>query len=222
MWRIEFLETVDSTQDLVMQRAEEGEPEGLVIHAGHQEKGRGRHGRIWASLPGNLQMSVLLRPQKPINQAVQLSYVVAVSIAAAVDKDFQLKWPNDIYVGGRKCGGVLIEACGGDALAIGIGMNVRSAPDGHACLGEGYEVDAVRDAVLGALAEHYGLWLAEGFEPIRVKWLKNALNLKQMIQFKVHEAVHSGVFAGVGPDGALLLRGDDGTITTFQAGEVLL
>ena len=83
-WRVQVLGTTPSTQDLVKNLADVGEPEGLVIQSLQQTGGRGRHGNTWTSPMGNLYMSVLLRPQASALQAGQLAFVVALALSDAM------------------------------------------------------------------------------------------------------------------------------------------
>ncbi|MBM3957425.1 MAG: biotin--[acetyl-CoA-carboxylase] ligase, partial [Gemmatimonadetes bacterium] len=128
---------VESTMDEVRAAARAGEPEGLVILAGRQSAGRGRHGRRWLDAPGrDLLASVLLRPDERI--AGGLLMMAALAAARTVDAltgaRSTIKWPNDVRVGGRKVCGVLAESeAGPDGIAVvlGIGLNVNSDPSGR-------------------------------------------------------------------------------------------
>ena len=131
-----FRETA-STNQLVDQIGLAGEPEGLVIFAESQTQGRGRLGRQWISpSKKGLWFSVLLRPALRPPQMTQLTVIAATALARAIRETTplipEIKWPNDIYLGGRKCGGILTETVNvsGDELAviIGLGLNVAQAP----------------------------------------------------------------------------------------------
>lgn len=224
-WSITELDQVDSTQDLVRERALNDADEGLVVQAGQQLKGRGRHGKIWASLPDNLQMSILLHPQAKADITHQLSFVVACAIARAFSDvpDLGLKWPNDIFIGDQKAGGILIEAAAieGDIIPyviIGIGLNITSAPDGGAVLGGA--VHDARDKVLAALSDICALWQNEGFIPVRELWLQKAIRIGQEISVRGATSSQKGVFHGIDENGALLLQTPEKTIKTISAGEV--
>ena len=131
---IVVVEETESTNDLVWKAVERGVPEGFVVFAERQTKGRWQYGRRWESAPYlGLWFSILLRPtltlaQSP-NLTVQLAEAVAATIAEETGCAPTLKWPNDIYVSGRKVAGVLIEgrtASDGSYVAVaGIGINVN-------------------------------------------------------------------------------------------------
>ena len=122
-----------STNADLLARAAAGEPEGAVLAAEHQRAGRGRLGRTWTSPPrAALTFSVLLRPSAvPRARLGWLPLLAGVAVAAAVRAvaavDAQLKWPNDVLVGPRKLAGILAEAAG-DAVVVGIGVNVSTGP----------------------------------------------------------------------------------------------
>jgi BirA family biotin operon repressor/biotin-[acetyl-CoA-carboxylase] ligase len=106
---------VGSTNDIAIQMARQGAPEGTVVVAQGQTAGRGRHGRIWASPAGEgLYLSLILEPPVSLDRLWQLSFLVAVAVAEAVEivskVQPQLKWPNDILLNGKKVAGILIES----------------------------------------------------------------------------------------------------------------
>ena len=131
---IVVVEETESTNDLVWKAVERGEPEGFVVFAERQTKGRGQYGRRWESAPYlGLWFSILLRPALTLAQSPKLTVQLAEAVAATIAEETgcapTLKWPNDIYVSGRKVAGVLIEgrtASDGSYVAVaGIGINVN-------------------------------------------------------------------------------------------------
>jgi len=122
----------NSTNTLLLSRAEAGAAAGSVLAAKHQTAGRGRRGRSWISEVGDsLTFSLLWRiPQAKSLSGLSLAVGVAVakSLESLGIRDITLKWPNDILLNGRKLAGVLIEVVPGprpEAVVIGIGMNLR-------------------------------------------------------------------------------------------------
>ena len=133
--RLEVLQTVDSTNGWVRTKAEAGEPEGYAVIAASQEKGKGRVGRSFFSpADTGVYMSLLLRPVglSP-GEASKITTMAAVAVCQAVEalsgRQAQIKWVNDIYIGGKKVSGILTEASVGledgllDYGVLGIGMN---------------------------------------------------------------------------------------------------
>jgi BirA family transcriptional regulator, biotin operon repressor / biotin---[acetyl-CoA-carboxylase] ligase len=131
------LEQTTSTNDVVLQMANDGAPEGLVVFAEHQSAGRGQRGNIWESAAGKgLWFSVLLRPKVAISDPVQLAQRAAKVVAATIESEFSLgasvRLPNDIYIENRKVAGVLVEMRAQLKAAhlaiLGIGANVNQMP----------------------------------------------------------------------------------------------
>jgi len=132
------VEETESTNDLVWKAVERGVPEGFVVFAERQTKGRGQYGRRWESAPYlGLWFSVLLRPALSLAESPKLTVLLAESVAATIADETgcapTIKWPNDIYVSGRKVAGVLVEgrmAADGSYVALaGIGINVNQTSD---------------------------------------------------------------------------------------------
>jgi BirA family transcriptional regulator, biotin operon repressor / biotin---[acetyl-CoA-carboxylase] ligase len=135
MWRtIELVARTGSTNADLLARARAGEAEGLVLVAEKQTSGRGRQGRTWVSPPGTaLTFSLLIRPfQVPAARLGWVPLLTGTAVVAAVrgvtGVNATLKWPNDVLVGGRKLAGILAETTG-DAVVVGIGINVSTEPD---------------------------------------------------------------------------------------------
>ena len=141
MWReIELVRRTGSTNADLLVRARQGAPEGLVLVAEEQTAARGRMGRTWTSPPrAALTFSMLLRPATvPVPRQGWLPLLTGVAVVAAIRGatgiDVTLKWPNDVLASGAdpghraKLAGILAEATG-DAVVVGIGLNVSTAPD---------------------------------------------------------------------------------------------
>ena len=133
-WRVEVLTETPSTNAVVAERARAGEPAGLVVAAELQSAGRGRLDRTWASPPrAGLTFSVLVRPDLPAAQWSWLplwtGLAVATALTALAEVEAELKWPNDVLVGGRKVCGILAEVPVPGAAVLGIGLNVSTRAD---------------------------------------------------------------------------------------------
>ena len=232
-WRLEVHAALPSTSALLAQRAEAGEAEGLAIQALEQTAGRGRAGRAWASPPGNLYLSVLLRPAGPAREAPQCSLLAGLALAEAAAGSIRdpaalrLKWPNDLLLGGAKCAGILAESAltpaGGIAwLTLGIGVNLAHAPalpDRQTAVLEGAgppEEFAAR--LLVRLSHWRGVQRAQGFAPVRAAWRRFGPAEGERITLRGLPG--GGDFAGLAEDGSLLLD-IDGTRRAIPAGEIL-
>ena len=135
---IVVLDETESTNDVAWQAAERGVPEGFVVFAERQTKGRGQYGRSWQSAPHlGLWLSVLLRPAMTLRESPKLTVLLAEAVAATIADETgcapAIKWPNDIYISGRKVAGVLVEGrttSDGSYVAVaGIGINVNQTSD---------------------------------------------------------------------------------------------
>ncbi len=129
---IRYLAETSSTNIVAREWAGEGAPDGALVIAESQTAGRGRKGRTWKSEPGqNLTFSLILRPGSPPDGIQSITLAGAVSVAEALEElcavRCQIKWPNDLWVGGRKICGILSELVGGNGspcVIMGIGVNV--------------------------------------------------------------------------------------------------
>ncbi len=240
MWfRLECHEVLESTSTLIKQRAEAGEAEGLAILARRQNAGRGRQGRGWESPAGNLYLSVLLRPSVPLREAPQWSFVTAVALTETLKPLLpeaaqpSLKWPNDLLLQGAKAAGILVETGVAasnalDWMCIGIGVNIASKPSlpdrATACLAEFLPDPPAPQALAAALLHNLTHWhetrLAQGFTPIRDAWLRHGPAMGAAVSVKRDGALIEGAFAGLSPEGALMLaKGRD--VQLILAGEII-
>lgn len=219
---VRHYDSIGSTNDEAIRLAREGAPHGTVVHADEQTAGRGRLSRRWSSPPGNLYLSIVLRPDVPLARIAELGFVAALAVADAVDSllprqlHATLKWPNDVLVRDGKIAGILLEQVDG-ALVLGIGVNVLEAPSGvsyqvSTIVGCGglATVDGAREKLLAALANWFGTWQQEGFAPIRTAWLARAHPVGSTLGVRLGEQFVGGTFAGIDLDGALLLDTPEG------------
>lgn len=238
-FRLESHKVLESTSSLVKQRADAGEAEGLAIQALRQSAGRGRQGRGWESPAGNLYLSVLLRPEVPLRDAPQWSFVAAVALAEALNGllpetgKVSLKWPNDLLLKDAKAAGILVEtgiapSHALDWICIGMGVNIASKPKladrATACLAEYLAAppapETLAQSLLRSLAHWHGVRLQQGFAPIRDAWLLHAPAMGAPVSLKRDGALLDGAFAGLSPEGGLKLA-KDGEVQLILAGEVM-
>ncbi len=236
--RLHGFAELDSTNEEAKRQAASGAPAGTLIWAQAQQAGRGRRGRSWVSVPGNLYLSLLLRPERPAGAAAQLGFAAALAVGEALLPllprvvDLAYKWPNDVLVADRKISGILLESQAAEAgrvdwLVVGIGVNVVSFPEDSeypatslAAAGAApVALEALLEAVARAFHFWYERWLAEGFAPLRAAWLARARGLGQPIRVRLPQGDSEGRFAGLDEEGALLL--DTGTLLRrITAGDV--
>ncbi|ATX66321.1 biotin--[acetyl-CoA-carboxylase] ligase [Roseinatronobacter bogoriensis] len=220
-----ILPEIDSTNAEAARRV--GSLAGPVwILAHRQTKGRGRRGRAWSDPVGNFSATYVARPDGPPDQVALRSFVAALALDEALvavtgrPDSFAIKWPNDVLLHGGKLAGILLESVGENArvnhLAIGIGVNLRHAPEPEegaltpvSLLAE-TGVQITPEEFLGILAPAYARWDAQlstfGFGPVRQAWLARAARLGQPIVARTVAQSFEGTFVGIDSSGALLLQ----------------
>ena len=235
-------EELDSTNAEARRRAGAGERGPVWLLARRQSAGRGRRGRAWDAGQGNLTATLLLTLDKPPLEAAQLAFVAALAVGEMADAFVpeglaRFKWPNDILIDGAKAAGMLIEsgpaaAGGGLWLAVGVGVNLASFPTDverpATALGEHlrHELrqapspDAALEQLSAAFERWLGLWLAEGFEPVRAAWLARAVGIGGPCEARLDAERVRGTAQGLDADGALLLRLATGETRRITAGDV--
>jgi len=132
-WRVHAYGSIVSTNTTARRLAGSGAPEGTLVVAETQTGGHGRRGNVWESPPGGLWFSFVVRPHLPPERASGLSVVTAVAVARSVievgDVRARIKWPNDVFVSGRKLAGAMVNSAGEGTLVVGVGVNVNMEGD---------------------------------------------------------------------------------------------
>jgi BirA family transcriptional regulator, biotin operon repressor / biotin---[acetyl-CoA-carboxylase] ligase len=237
-FRLHRFAAIGSTNDEAKRLARAGAPEGTLVWAAEQTMGRGRRGRVWHSPPGNLYLSLLMRPEGPPSEGAQLGFVAALALGEALlaltgpGLDLAYKWPNDLLAGGRKLAGILLESETAavdrvDFLVIGIGVNLAVRPNGAefpaTSLAEQGFPEIARGHLLAAFAERFAPWVRrwrdEGFAPVRAAWLRRARGLGENIRVRLERDTLYGRFLDLDEDGALVLEGSAGR-RRIAAGEI--
>lgn len=232
-WRLNLHDSLPSTQTLAIERAEQGEPGGLAILACRQTQGRGRAGREWRSRPGNLHLSVLLRPEGPAREIAGHALLAAVALHEAAThhapgRPLRLKWPNDLMEEGAKLAGILAEASLDPAgriahLVLGFGVNLAHAPEveGRAvgCLGPIPPEDFAA-TLIGRLAQWQEIRAGQGFAPIRAAWEERGPPRGTVLILRQGDNPVTGSYEGLAEDGGLRLATESG-LRVFHAGEVI-
>jgi BirA family transcriptional regulator, biotin operon repressor / biotin---[acetyl-CoA-carboxylase] ligase len=229
------LRTVDSTMDEAARLAVSGADEGVVVVADVQAAGRGRSGRAWLAPPGSsLLLSVLLRPAVPPERLSTLSLVAGVAVAEALEHfggSPKLKWPNDVWLEGRKVAGVLVNTRVGPegiTAVLGIGINVTIESSGlppgatslSAAVGEIVPRDDLLQIVLSRLDTAYSAFTSAAGKPNLDGWTSRAALIGEHVQVSDGPELHVGKLIGIDQHGALLLRGDEGEPIRVVAGDL--
>lgn len=230
---IEHHGVLGSTNDRLKDWARQGAPALAAVLADVQEAGRGRLGRSWTSPPGNLYLSVLLRPEPGQVGLVPLLGGVATSSAlAALGAQVLLKWPNDVLVGERKLAGVLAEASSGargvEWVVLGIGVNVdpQGALPEHAtslreATGRVISPLAVAAAVLAQIRLWYHALASGRTTDLLAAWRERSIPWwGRLVEARVGDQLIRGIATDIDDEGALLLALPDGRSVRVISGEV--
>jgi BirA family transcriptional regulator, biotin operon repressor / biotin---[acetyl-CoA-carboxylase] ligase len=249
LWRaVEVLASTGSTNADLLARAGAGAPEGVVLAAEEQTAGRGRLGRSWVSPPrAALTFSLLVRPDTvPPARRGWLPLLAGVSVASAVRAaagvDARLKWPNDVLAGPAKLGGILAEAAG-DAVVVGIGLNVSTEPGelpppgptpggslpatSLRALGVGDgDRERLLTEILAAFEHWYEAWRQAAGDPdrcgLRAEYTRLCATIGRRVRVEQPGGqLLSGLAVGVDPDGRLLVRVSSGAEVPVAAGDVV-
>jgi len=232
-----------STNSAAMRLADEGAVSGTWVIADRQTAGRGRSGRVWQSPPGNFHASLVLREVFPLEKVAQLALVSGVAVHAAVTAaaegalgaGLELKWPNDLLLGLRKVGGILVESSvarrdQGAVAVIGVGLNLAQHPELDDKAATDLSAHGASIAPLNFLPlldrtmqEWISNWASGAdFAAVRDAWLARSLPLGAGLTVHSGHGIVKGVFAGLDPQGALLLTLPSGALQTVTFGDVAL
>lgn len=233
--RIQWFDTIDSTNSYAKQLAAAGAPEGTVILAGHQTGGRGRLGRSFSSPAGmGIYLSVILRPNCLPEELMHLTCAAGVAAAQAVGDAAGIKWTNDLVIGKRKLGGILTELSVDpntrkvEWAVIGIGINCCQKPDDFpseirdiACSlsMKREEIPQLAAKLITQLsAMNQALFSQKA--AIMAQFRSRCVTIGQEISLLRGDDVRHGIALNVADDGSLTVRFRDGKVENVASGEV--
>ena len=244
--RIYTYPAVRSTNDLLKEMAQQGEPAGTLLLADYQSQGKGRRGRQWQAPAGSsLLLSLLFRPEWPIKQANWLTMMAGLAVARAIDGETSLttalKWPNDIVITRdgqtRKVGGILLESETSQHLlswvVLGIGLNVNisagqlpMASTPATSLSIELDQSMPRKQLLLRLLHELDLLYTsadEGNSP-QPAWNDLLVNIGKPVRVTGagRQSLITGMTEGTDSWGRLLVRDNEGNLVTISAGDVTL
>jgi BirA family biotin operon repressor/biotin-[acetyl-CoA-carboxylase] ligase len=233
-YRLDLREETGSTNDDVRAAARAGAPAGLVVVAERQLAGRGRRGAAWFSPPGGgLAFSVLLRPSEMKPLWPRLSLAAGLAVAEGLDRhgvSAEVKWPNDVWVGGRKIAGILVEA-GDDFAIVGIGINVglTRLPPELETVATSLALECgqppERALVLASVLERLRVWdrrIGAGFDELLRRFRERCALTGRQVRLQTAEGPLRGSVRGIADGGELLLETPAGPRKIVQADEVRL
>lgn len=244
---------IDSTNEEARRLAAAGSPEGTLIIAESQTAGRGRRGRRWVAPAGRcLLFSLLLRPALPPERLFALTMAAGLAVRGAIMDQLglmpALKWPNDVYIAGRKAAGILVESAFAgrelEFVVVGIGINVNVRPEELAGTALGSAADPTlgqvsrtatslmveagrpvsRQELLWDILRHFEGWyerILAGESPLE-EWKSALMEWGQEVVIEAGGERIPGRVVDATADGALGLALPDGQVRYFYAGEASL
>lgn len=237
---IYYYESLSSTMDKAAELALEGAPEGTLVIAEGQTKGKGRMGRVWLSPKyKGIYFSLIIKPKILPQQAPVLTLICAVAICQALKQQLrleaQIKWPNDIFLKNKKIGGILTELSAEmdivHAIIVGVGINVnnekKTLPYSAGSLKEitGSQITrlSLLQGILHCLEEEYLQFQKQGVVKILDKWRHFSLTLGRRVRLSTSTKKPQlvGEAMDIDCDGGLLIRQDSGLIERVMAGDII-
>ncbi|MCY8912179.1 biotin--[acetyl-CoA-carboxylase] ligase [Bacillus atrophaeus] len=233
-----YHDVLPSTQKTAHELANNGAPEGTLVVADKQTAGRGRMSRVWHSQEGNgIWMSLILRPDIPLQQTPQLTLLSAVAVVQAIEEaagvQADIKWPNDLLIHGKKAVGILTEMQAEEdrvrSIIIGIGINVNQqsadfpqelqqiATSLSQEAGEKIDRAGLIQQILLSFEKRYHDYLKHGFTPIKLLWESYALGIGQELRARTLKGTFYGKSLGIDDEGVLLLETKEGIKKIYSA-----
>lgn len=244
--KIHSYKVIPSTNRIAFELAEAGASHGEIVCAGSQTEGRGRLGKRWLSPSGKgLYFSIIVRPDLPKEDYAKITMTTGLAMAEVLEElcgaAVQLKWPNDIMLSERKCGGILCEASLDSEISerrfaiIGIGLNVLTEKDDFPEelqasatslfieTGKYFSLDEVRNRIVEQVLRVLSTLEQEGFSPILRQWASRDFLEGKWLQWLTHGGeVILARAEGPDEDGRLLVRDKDGKLHQVLSGDVTL
>jgi BirA family biotin operon repressor/biotin-[acetyl-CoA-carboxylase] ligase len=236
---IHYFREVDSTNEVAKVLAQEGAPEGTVVIAERQRKGKGRGGKPWISPIGGAWMSIILRPDTLPMNAPQLTFTAGVAAAKTIKEEYGLevgiKWPNDILIENKKVCGILTEISAEkdsiDYIIAGIGIDANVDLDQlppelreeTTSLKSELEKEISRMMLVRKFLENFEAMYNEfnqgNFQKILQKWRKYSKTIGSNVQIRKGTEIIQGEAVGVNREGVLILELKDGSLRKIISGE---
>ena len=237
-----YLSSTDSTNLVARQLAQEGAREGTLVITDYQTQGRGRLKRSWWSPPGeNLLFSIIFRPSFEVTHTFRLTLLSSLAVAEAIRQETGLetliKWPNDIYLKGKKVSGILSElGVKGEQLQyviVGIGINVNSDPSTHPEikeiatsismeLGQSFSRLKLLKVILNLMERYYHILKRGDFNSLKKTWDALSLIKGKAVKVVSKDDLKEGIAESVDEEGFLILRDYSGKRSRIVSADVSL
>jgi len=233
-----YLPKCNSTNDELSDLAKKSNiKEGTILYTGYQAKGKGQRRNKWVAEPHkNVLMSVLLRPKRiSLSKQYFLNIITGLAVIDVLDQLVQtpkyLKWPNDIYIGESKVGGILIESNvkeeSPETVVVGIGLNVNQSdipvPKATSVLSETHrfhEIENVIEKLLCKIEKWYNKFLGEKFLEIKSRYYQRLMWFNEFHEYRSSAGLFKGKITGTDEYGRLLIETVNGSERTFNPKEI--
>ena len=216
---LQIIKECISTNSSLTKLANEGYPEGHSLLSINQTCGKGTRKKKWISIPGNLFLSTLIRPNVEVMKLSQISIVFGLSLfqfikSLGINKDkIRIKWPNDILIESKKVSGILIERFD-NFCVIGVGLNINFYPNKKklgiqtTCLSNyintsEFKLSKLSSSLLNIFYKNYNIWLTDSLNPFLKQINSNLAFLNNKANFNHDNIIKSGKIIGVNSDGNL-------------------
>ncbi len=236
-WKVISLESVDSTQDYTKMHCSQWQQEFVCVYAKEQTKAYGTRGKAWHAPRGNNIYASLYFPWArgaSSHLLAQLMAYTAIQVVRQQNLTLQIKWPNDLLIGGKKCGGILVELIPRGALwdvVLGLGLNLALSLQDLAkidqpatSLEEASKKRWNREELLHDLLlqfrEHLRILKEKGGVWLQKNLSQHLLGLGKPCLFSNEKSSYQGIFQGVSSEGALELKESDGRVRSFFSGSL--
>ncbi len=233
-------DVVDSTNATARDLAETGSPEGTVVIAQTQLKGRGRFERSWESPEGGLYLSLILRPNIPPEKTSLLPLVTALAVAKTI-RSYRvfatIKWPNDVRVNGRKIAGILLESEGRgqrlEYVVVGIGINLsvdleelsvetqKKSASLHHELHKIIDYHEFLRSFISDFEQSYKDFIRKRYSELIIEWKTLSDTIGKTVRVKTMTGDIEGTAVDIDPSGFLLLRTSTGETKKILSGDCL-
>ena len=217
--KLQIIKECKSTNSSLIKLANEGYPEGHSLLSINQTCGKGTRKKKWISIPGNLFLSTLIRPNVEVMKLNQIAIVFGLSLfqfikSLGINKDkIRIKWPNDILIESKKVSGILVERFD-NFCVIGVGLNINFCPNEKklgiksTCLSNyintsEFKLSKLSLSILNIFYENYNIWLTEFLNPFLNQINSNLAFLNSKANFNDNNIVKSGKVIGINSDGNL-------------------
>ena len=217
--KLQIIKECRSTNSSLIKLANKGYPEGHSLLSINQTGGKGTRKKKWISIPGNLFLSTLIRPNVEVKKLSQISIVFGLSLfqfikSLGINKDkIRIKWPNDILIESKKVSGILVERFD-NFCVIGVGLNINFCPNEKklgiksTCLNNyintsEFKLSKLSSSLLDIFYKNYKIWLTDFLNPFLNQINSNLAFLNGKANFNHNNIIKSGKIIGINSDGNL-------------------